>query len=336
LLKILSRITEPTMGRVEIRGRIGSLLEVGTGFHPELTGRENTFLNGVILGMKKAEIARKFDEIVAFAELDQFIDTTVKHYSTGMYMRLAFAVAAHLDPNILVIDEVLAVGDAGFQKKCLGKMGEVARQGRTILFVSHQLNQIRRLCDTCLWLDAGRIRQLGATPDVTSAYESGAASSMAEAGGRVASTARSAQFVGWQLGDQDSPAAHVLYTTGPVTIRVRLNVSRPIRYGHHGIALFSPDRQLMWATAMDDLRLDVGVHDLVYTLAMLPLRPGNYAWQVSLYEDGRLVDLWECVPDLVVATTPVTHPRDEWAGVLNIPYDFSTRPTVAGEQETKR
>src|SRR5262245_7981300 len=139
LLKILSRITEPTTGRVEIHGRVGSLLEVGTGFHPELTGRENIFLNGAILGMRKTEIARKFDEIVAFADVEKFIDTPVKHYSSGMYTRLAFAVAAHLEPDILVIDEVLAVGDAQFQKKCLGKMGEVAREGRTVLFVSHNM-----------------------------------------------------------------------------------------------------------------------------------------------------------------------------------------------------
>ncbi|MGC8960577.1 MAG: ABC transporter ATP-binding protein, partial [Chloroflexia bacterium] len=156
LLKILSRITEPTEGYAEIHGRVGSLLEVGTGFHPELTGRENIYLNGAILGMKKAEIDKKFDEIVAFAEVEKFIDTPVKRYSSGMYVRLAFAVAAHLEPEILLVDEVLAVGDAAFQKKCLGKMGDVAKGGRTVLFVSHQMNSIRKLCDRCIWLDAGR------------------------------------------------------------------------------------------------------------------------------------------------------------------------------------
>src|SRR5437899_8868761 len=153
LLKILSRITEPTKGRVGIRGRVSSLLEVGTGFHPELTGRENIFLNGAILGMTRVEIKRKFDEIAAFAEIEKFLDTPVKRYSSGMYVRLAFAVAAHLEPEVLIVDEVLAVGDEAFQKKCLGKMGDVAKVGRTILFVSHQLNQIRRLCNRCLWLD---------------------------------------------------------------------------------------------------------------------------------------------------------------------------------------
>ncbi len=173
LLKILSRITRPTAGWAEIRGRVRSLLEVGTGFHGELTGRENTYLSGSILGMGKREIDRKFDEIVAFAEIDKFIDTPVKHYSSGMYVRLAFSVAAHLEPEILLVDEVLAVGDINFQKKCLGKMGDVARAGRTIVLVSHQMNQMRRLCHRVVWIDAGSIRRDGPTHEVVSAYESG-------------------------------------------------------------------------------------------------------------------------------------------------------------------
>jgi lipopolysaccharide transport system ATP-binding protein len=170
LLKILSRVTRPTTGYAEVHGRMGTLLEVGTGFHPELTGRENVFLSGAILGMSKREMDRKFDEMVAFAEVEKFIDTPLKHYSTGMQMRLAFAVAAHLEPEILLVDEVLAVGDAAFQKKCLGKMGEVARGGRTIVFVSHQMNQIRRLCERVLWIDAGQLRNDGPTAEVTASY----------------------------------------------------------------------------------------------------------------------------------------------------------------------
>src|SRR6266699_1579953 len=157
LLKILSRITEPTCGYAEIDGRIGSLLEVGTGFHPELTGRDNIFLNGAILGMRRAEVSRKFDEIVAFAEVEKFIDTPVKRYSSGMYVRLAFAVAAHMETEILLVDEVLAVGDAQFQKKCLGKMGDVARRGRTVLFVSHNMSAIQLLCSHAIRLGSGRI-----------------------------------------------------------------------------------------------------------------------------------------------------------------------------------
>jgi lipopolysaccharide transport system ATP-binding protein len=170
LLKILSRITKPTTGWAEIHGRVGSLLEVGTGFHFELTGRENIFLSGAVLGMNKHEIERKFDEIVEFAEVDRFIDTPVKHYSSGMYLRLAFAVAAHLEPEILLVDEVLAVGDAAFQKKCLGKMGDVSMQGRTIVFVSHNMTALRKLCRRAVWLDGGQVIETGDAGEVINHY----------------------------------------------------------------------------------------------------------------------------------------------------------------------
>jgi lipopolysaccharide transport system ATP-binding protein len=170
LLKVLSRITRPTEGQVEIHGRVGSLLEVGTGFHPELTGRENIFLNGSILGMRRAEIVRKFDEIVAFAEVEEFIDTPVKRYSSGMYVRLAFAVAAHLEPEILVIDEVLAVGDAAFQKKCLGKISDVAHEGRTVLFVSHNMQAVQSLCPSALLIEGGRLVMADNAKAVVSRY----------------------------------------------------------------------------------------------------------------------------------------------------------------------
>ena len=170
LLKILSRITEPTEGEAEINGRVGSLLEVGTGFHPDLTGRENIYLNGAILGMKRAEIAAKFDEIVAFAEVEKFIDTPVKHYSTGMYMRLAFSVAAHLDPEILLVDEVLTVGDLAFQQKCMGKLGEVAGRGRTVLFVSHNVGAVRSMCGRAVWLHDGQLVKSGSADDVVGEY----------------------------------------------------------------------------------------------------------------------------------------------------------------------
>jgi lipopolysaccharide transport system ATP-binding protein len=170
LLKILSRITEPTEGSADIFGRVGSLLEVGTGFHPELTGRENIYLNGAILGMKKVEIERKFDEIVAFAEIEKFIDTPVKFYSSGMYVRLAFAVAAHLEPEILLVDEVLAVGDIEFQKKCIGKMEEVANEGRTVIYVSHNISSVQNLCSRCILLEVGRINVFGETDVVVHEY----------------------------------------------------------------------------------------------------------------------------------------------------------------------
>jgi lipopolysaccharide transport system ATP-binding protein len=170
LLKILSRITEPTSGYAEIRGRVGSLLEVGTGFHPELTGRDNIYLNGAILGMKKAEIERRFDEIVAFSELEKFLDTPVKHYSSGMYVRLAFAVAAHLEPEILLLDEVLAVGDIAFQRKCFGKIGTTVKEGRTVVLVAHQMDAIKAHCNSCVLLQNGKVLSNGETTKVVSDY----------------------------------------------------------------------------------------------------------------------------------------------------------------------
>src|ERR1700724_1457392 len=199
LLKVLSRITRPSTGWAEIHGRVRSLLEVGTGFHGELTGRENTYLSGSILGMSKREISRKFDEIVAFAEIEKFIDTPVKHYSSGMYVRLAFAVAAHLEPEILLVDEVLAVGEINFQKKCLGKMGDVARAGRTVVLVSHQLNQIRSLSHRGIWVDAGQIRMDGNTHEVVSAYESAMARGDTNCHSEDRRTATKARFLSWEI-----------------------------------------------------------------------------------------------------------------------------------------
>jgi lipopolysaccharide transport system ATP-binding protein len=170
LLTILSRIIEPTRGRAELYGRVASLLEVGTGFHPDLSGRENIFLNGAVLGMKRREIEARFDEIVAFAEIDKFIDTAVKRYSSGMYVRLAFAVAAHLDPEILIVDEVLAVGDASFQRKCLGKLDDVTRSGRTVLFVTHNLGMITHLCEHAILLDGGCVKMQGPAAEVVDSY----------------------------------------------------------------------------------------------------------------------------------------------------------------------
>jgi lipopolysaccharide transport system ATP-binding protein len=182
LLKILSRITEPTHGRITIRGRVSSLLEVGTGFHPELTGRENIFLNGAILGMPRSEIRKKFDEIVAFSEVERFLDTPVKHYSSGMYVRLAFSVSAHLDPEVLILDEVLAVGDARFQKKCMNKMRHFSSEGRTVLFVSHSASAISQFCSTAIYLEKGRIKQMGPAQDVVGEYTLQSSAGMEESG----------------------------------------------------------------------------------------------------------------------------------------------------------
>jgi lipopolysaccharide transport system ATP-binding protein len=221
LLKILSRVTEPTEGTVTVRGRVGSLLEVGTGFHPELTGRENIYMNGAILGMKRTEIDSKFDEMVDFSEVGQFVDTPVKRYSSGMYLRLAFAVAAHLEPEILVVDEVLAVGDAEFQRKCLGKMSDVAQQGRTILFVSHNMSAILRLTQEAIVLKKGQLIKRAPTPEAVDFYLS---SGQAESGERLWEAedvpAASAPFrpIGLRLKDRSGKIVDTVRSTEPVTV----------------------------------------------------------------------------------------------------------------------
>ncbi len=322
LLKILSRITRPTTGWADIHGRVGSLLEVGTGFHPELTGRENTFLSGAILGMTRREIISKFDEIVAFAELEKFIDTPVKHYSSGMYVRLAFAVAAHLEPEILLVDEVLAVGDINFQKKCLGKMGDVARAGRTVVLVSHQLNQIRRLSHRVIWIDAGGIRRDGPTHEVVAAYESAMTSGDRSDGMARKSTAK-AQFLRWEIAGAPPDQPHLLSTLGPVTVNFGVELAQPVTNAEHGLALFNSERQLMWARAAQHLSLEPGVHVFSHSFPSLPLRPGAYQWQASLWENGEALDLWDCVPDMTIATEIHQHYMDEWNGILNLPSNFS-------------
>jgi lipopolysaccharide transport system ATP-binding protein len=226
LLKILSRITEPTTGRLEIRGRVASLLEVGTGFHPELTGRENTYLNGAILGMTKREIERNFDEIVAFAEVERFIDTPVKRYSTGMYMRLAFAVAAHLNPEVLVIDEVLSVGDAAFQKKCLGKMQDVGSSGRTVLFVSHNMGMINTLCQRAILLKGGRVASDGAASDVVQHYVQ-AMETDGDIEGEVhfpIISSLPSQILSARLVDTDGNTTNRFDTMSPITIELTYTV----------------------------------------------------------------------------------------------------------------
>ncbi len=323
LLKILSRITRPTSGWAEIHGRVGSLLEVGTGFHPELTGRENTFMSGAILGMSKQEITRKFDEIVAFAELEQFIDTPVKHYSSGMYVRLAFAVAAHLEPEILLVDEVLAVGDIKFQRKCLGKMGDVAREGRTIILVSHQLNQIRRLCARVAWVATGTLRQIGPTHEVVSAYETAMSSPDRFGENQSAEHSSKARFVSWNIAESESLSAHRVESVGPVTVNFRLQVSVPLRHLHFGIALFDAERHLVWATGVEDLSFESGTHELSYKFPFFPLGPKSYSWQLSLWDEAENVDLWDAVPELIVTSPNYQHKKDEWNGMLNVPTDLA-------------
>ena len=251
LLKILSRITEPTAGRVRLRGRVASLLEVGTGFHPELTGRENTYLNGAILGMTRAEIRRKFDEIVAFAEVEKFLDTPVKRYSSGMYVRLAFAVAAHLEPEILVVDEVLAVGDAEFQKKCLGKMGEVARKGRTVLFVSHNLTAVATLCQKALWLNRGQAVMYAPTTNVISQYL------RPESGTTGFDPALFPDDPNFRLLnavlDQEGNSVGPFITSAPLDVVLEYEIKEPAPGLRVGVDIMTADGITLWRSFDDDM-----------------------------------------------------------------------------------
>ena len=258
LLKILSRVTEPTEGSAEIHGRVGSLLEVGTGFHPELTGRENIYLNGAILGMKRAEIERKFDEIVTFSEVEQFIDTPVKRYSSGMYLRLAFAVAAHLEPEILVVDEVLAVGDAEFQRKCMGKMSDVAQAGRTVLFVSHNMSAVLRLTEEALVLDGGLLVYRAPTPQAVDYYM---AAGFTGAGERMWTSeeipTEAAPFVplAIRLRDKQGRVIDTLRSTEPFNVEVEYRLDQPITGLRVGIYLLTMRGEYVFTSFdLDDLQ----------------------------------------------------------------------------------
>lgn len=285
LLKILSRVTEPTEGHAFINGRVGSLLEVGTGFHPELTGRENIFLNGAILGMRKAEIERKFAEIVAFAEIEKFIDTPVKRYSSGMYVRLAFAVAAHLEPEILLVDEVLAVGDIAFQRKCLGKIDDIARGGRTVLFVSHNMGAIQKFCHTGVLLDSGEIRFIGDVAEAIYHYQE----SMKEiidipqnvAGVRILSTRVNT-----------SKGGTAFSSDGDLVAEMDFYTEYSLRSCYLNIVIEDPDGKYMIHSRTDVEGLmpkfDAGLHRVRVTFPRLGIRVGLYTLWFRLYLDNEM------------------------------------------------
>lgn len=252
LLKILSRITDPTEGRAEVYGRVGSLLEVGTGFHPELTGRENIFLNGAIIGMQRSEITRKFDDIVAFSEVEQYIDTPVKFYSSGMYVRLAFAVAAHLEPEILIVDEVLAVGDAQFQKKCLGKMGEVANQGRTVLFVTHNMSVAAQLCSRGILLNKGKVISDGPMEQVIDAYMRITANENLTEKLFPAREDGAAHFTRFCLKNDKGEQTRIFANSEDIVFEVEYDVNRPLSNNHLHLLIERADGLLIIKSADDD------------------------------------------------------------------------------------
>jgi lipopolysaccharide transport system ATP-binding protein len=304
LLKILSRIVAPTEGWAEIEGRVGSLLEAGTGFHSELSGRENVYMSGAILGMRKAEIDRKFDEIVSFADIGLFLDTPVKRYSSGMQVRLAFAVAAHLEPEVLIVDEVLAVGDAEFQRKCLGRMQDVARSdGRTVLFVSHNMDAVQRLCPRAVLLEHGRVVAAGATPGIVAQYLARAdAPSSAGAWIDLSSVERTgsgvARVVQARYRSETDRAGGQPYPDGPLTIGLAIETATACTipslavtlYDMQGTKLVNADTIAVGRT----LRLEAGTHHLTLRIAELHLNPGVY--QMGFWLAGPLGAIYDFIP----------------------------------------
>jgi lipopolysaccharide transport system ATP-binding protein len=342
LLKILSRVTPPSTGRAEIRGRVSSLLEVGTGFHPELTGRENVFLNGAILGMRRREVAQRFDEIVAFSEIEEFIDTPVKRYSSGMSLRLAFSVAAHLEPDVLLVDEVLAVGDAAFQAKCVGKMGDVTGEGRTVVLVSHNMPTIAALSDRCLRLDGGRVVDDGSAEDVVRRYLE---TSRPHEGGEVELAGRSiddplrAGDVGFsrvRLLGPDGEARGRFYELEPIVVEVELDVRRPVRQ----LEVRS------YVTTVEGVRL----YASIFPARELDLRPGRYVMSTALEPNHLAAGAFRV--DLLVRTAQVQddvadairfevehNPADERAwtprkpqGLLRFDYEWTDPRPVRSQQ----
>jgi homopolymeric O-antigen transport system ATP-binding protein len=296
LLKILSRITEPTSGYADLHGRVGSLLEVGTGFHPELTGRENVYLNGAILGMRKADIERKADDIVAFAETGKFIDTPVKHYSSGMYMRLAFAVAAHLEPEILIVDEVLAVGDLSFQNKCLGKMQDVASEGRTVLFVSHNMGAIANLCTSALWLDEGRVAARGPVADTVAAYIQSVGRPRAYDASRWQHQGSGeATFVDARMVDAQGQPRETFGMGESVLVEFDMDLSRPLSSLHMSVDIKRADSGLPVLHLLNRdsgaacERLSDGKHRLSVEIPNCMLYPGSYTVSLFVGVPGKVV-----------------------------------------------
>ncbi|MBN9519688.1 ABC transporter ATP-binding protein [bacterium] len=300
LLKLLSRVTSPTAGEIRLRGRIGSLLEVGTGFHPELTGRENVFLNGSILGMSRREVARKFDEIVAFSEIDRFLDTPVKRYSSGMYTRLAFAVAAHLEPEVLIVDEVLAVGDTAFQQKCLGKMGQISREGRTVLFVSHTMSAVKSLCSRAILIESGTLALDGDVDHVVNHYLTAGRDTIntgmiPENAPRHRDVPGEASFRSVRLTDDRDRETTTFYFGQPVRVHFVCDVETVIPDGHFEVSIATTDGcPVTYSSTLDGGKppalLKPGRHEVAVTIHA-HLLPRDYGIDLGVHHhDGRTCD----------------------------------------------
>lgn len=324
LLKILARIAAPTEGWAELRGRVGSLLEVGTGFHPELTGRENIYLSGAILGMRRREIAERFDEIVAFAEIERFLDTPVKRYSSGMYVRLAFAVAAHLHPEILLVDEVLAVGDVHFQRKCLGKMGEVARGGRTVLFVSHNMAAIERLCHRAILLEGGKVAETGRPAEVVRRYL------RSEDRVRYVAPRRTGkpQVLSAEICTADGRPTGTVFSTDPFYVRLRYVVPEARSGLRLGIGFLSSDGQPLCTSNTADVGAELperpGEHVALVRVPPLAFLVGEFQLATCVWDHAEIFDLQE--PALAfrveAGASPLYAETDVRKGFLHVPCEW--------------
>jgi lipopolysaccharide transport system ATP-binding protein len=330
LLKIISQITAPTRGRVYLRGHVASLLEVGTGFHPELTGRENISLNGAILGMNRREIAASFDEIVEFSGVEKFIDTPVKRYSSGMRVRLAFAVAAHLQPEILIIDEVLAVGDAAFQQKCLGKMGEVASSGRTVIFVSHNMAAMQNLCSRALLLSGGALVEEGSPAEIVSAYLS-EANRQRRAGGAGdaghSGDQKLGHFVEWSVND----GGHQLVAGSDTRFHLEFVLSAAAENIYFGLVVRTSDGTIFWSANTRDLQptgtsLPAGRHRLTFHVASFAAHAGVYWIEASILARQSVSDLWQAYPPLTITARRPSMIPPVWQGLTDHEYHVEISP----------
>lgn len=330
LLKILSRISEPTSGKIKIKGRVASLLEVGTGFHPELTGRENIFLNGAILGMSKAEIRRKFDEIVDFAEVERFIDTPVKRYSSGMHVRLAFSVAAHLESEILILDEVLAVGDMAFQKKCLGKMEGVSKNGQTILFVSHGMQAVRSICTRAIFLEKGKVALDGEVSEIISAYLLSADTNRQSKLVFAEDASLPMQFLSVELSDSPSQTDDVAVTFTYKVAQKQEGVLLCVEVKNEAdVSVFYANDEF-WN---DESKREIGTHAVTLTIPRSQLAPGEYAVAFGFWEPGRdpvhfpTERLWFKKDDQII--TRLSSHNISWPSVIYSPYSKWGRNTFS-------
>lgn len=330
LLKLLSKITKPTQGSIKVGGRIASLLEVGTGFHPDLSGRDNIYLNGAILGMRKHEITAKLDEIVDFSGIERYIDTPVKRYSSGMFVRLAFAVAAHLDPDILILDEVLAVGDAEFQKKCLAKMQDVSqKQGRTVLFVSHNVAAVKQLCTKAMLLENGMVKHIGSVASTLEIYQETDKDHENGIRNIAASANEKGYFTNWKITGQKVQDAHSCVSNEVVNFVFNLICAKRLLICEVYLIIIYESRDLLVANSKDFgynyFDIDSGNYNMNFTVT-LPLKPGKYDIKTAFYSQGLPVDTWESNTKLTVLGNFNILGNHANEGILNLQTGFSYQP----------